>query len=124
MKHSGIIALFLLFSSACISQTKSIDSSKYADIIKEQADSMGQLLLKKDLKAFSKFSYPKIVEMMGGESKMIEVLEAGLSKMESEGTSFLNANFGEPSKIIIKGNEMQCTIPQQIEMKVLNGRLI
>jgi len=43
--------------------------------------------------------------------------------MESEGIIILNVTIGEPSKIITYGNELQCILPQTIEMKVPNGRL-
>jgi len=124
MKHLGIIILFSLFIGACNGQTKTADSSNYSKTVKEQAETMGQLLLKKDFKSFAKFTYPKIVEMMGGEQKMIEVMEKGSKEMESEGTSFLNVTIGEPTKIITMENELQCMLQQTIEMKVPNGRLI
>jgi len=71
---------------ACNGQTKNFDYSK---TIKEQAEMMGQLLLKKDFISFSKYTYPKILEMMGGKQKMVEVLDKGLKEMQSEGVAFL-----------------------------------
>jgi hypothetical protein len=105
-------------------QTKSVDSLNYEKIIISQAQIMGQLLLKKNFNAFVKYTYPKVVEMMGGETKMIEVLEKGSKQMESEGVKFLNVTIGQPSKIIAIDNELQCTLPETIEMKVPGGKLI
>ncbi len=121
MKQIATIFFFALFLTACNGQTKNIDYSK---TIKEQAELMGQLLIKKDFMSFSKYTYPKIVEMMGGRHKMVEVMEKESKEMLSEGTDFLNVTFGEPSKIITIGTELQCSVPQTIEMKVPNGRLI
>jgi len=121
MKHIGTIIFFLLFLNFCNGQTKSADFPK---TIKEQATMMGQFLLKKDFNSFTKYTYPKIIEMMGGKQKMIEMMERGSKEMETEGTGFLKVTFGEPSQIITEKNELQCTLPQEIEMKVPNGRLV
>ncbi|HYV93672.1 MAG TPA: hypothetical protein VE978_17995, partial [Chitinophagales bacterium] len=119
-----MIASVSFFLGSCNGQAKPPDSSNYFIQIKEQAEAMAQLLLKKDFKSFAKFTHPKIVEMMGGEQKMIEGMEKDLKEMESQGTGFLNVTIGEPSKVIVVNNELQSTVPQTIEMKVPNGRLV
>ena len=86
--------------------------------------SSSKLLLKRDFEAFAKFTYPKLIEMIGGEKKMVDILKNGEKEMDKGGIKFLNVTIGEPSSIITKGNELQCTIPQTIEMKVPNGKLI
>jgi len=123
MKKILIIFLSLTLLS-CNSQKKSTDTSDYSQTIKDQAEKMGQLLLKKDYKSFIKFTYPKIVEMAGSEEKMIQTIDNGSKAMETEGASFLSFTFGDPSKIIEVGNELQGTLPQTIEMKVSNGRVV
>lgn len=85
---------------------------------------MGQLLLKKDFDAFSAYTYPKILEMMGGRQKMVQTLKKGADDMAAEGAGFTNFTFGKPSPIIHTGDELQCTLPQTIEMKVSKGRLV
>jgi hypothetical protein len=124
MKNLGITILFLFFLSVCNGQTKSQDSILYAKSIKSQAETMRQLLLKKDYKAFIKFTYPTLIEVMGGEKKMIELMETGGKKMESEGTKFLNITIGEPTPIIVIENELQSTVQQTIELKIPNARMI
>ena len=119
-----LIIFFSLVLFACNGQTKSSDTSDHSKIIKAQAERMGQLLLKKDFKSFMKFTYPKIIDMIGGQEKMIQIMEKGSIEMESEGTGVLSVNFGDPSEILTEGNELQCTLPEVIEMKVPNGRLV
>ncbi len=122
MKRLSIIILLSFLLGACDDQTKSIELSDNTEV-KLQAESMAQLLLKSDFKSFSKFTHPKVIEMMGGEEKMIETLESGTKAMAAEGTGFLSISIGEPSKIISINNELQCTLSQTIEMKVPNGKL-
>lgn len=123
MKHFGIL-LLSFFLSACNSETKSDNDLNHSEAIKSQAEKMCQLLLKKDFSAFADFTYPKVIELMGGKEKMVEIMENGSKQMESEGTVFLNVTLGEPSEIVTNGNELQCTVPQTIQMKVPNGKLV
>lgn len=120
MKQITTIFFVLLFVTICNGQTK----NDYSKTIKEQTEMMGQFFLEKDFMSFSKYTYPKIIEMMGGKHKMVEAMEMVLEEMTSNGTDFLNITFGEPSKIITVGSELQCTVPQTIEMKIPEGKLI
>jgi hypothetical protein len=118
-----ITTIFLLVLSL-LNVNGQTESNNFNKIIKEQVEIMGQFLLKKDFNSYLKYTYPKIIEMIGGKQKMIEMLEKGSKEMESEGIGFLKVTFGEPSQIITEKNELQCTLPQIIEMKVPNGRLV
>ena len=124
MKQLFIRIFILMIIGTCYSQNKTVDSSNYSDIIKEQAETMSQFLLKKNFKSFTQFTYPKLVEMMGGEQKMIETLEKASTQMEADGTAYLNVTIGEPSRVLSFQNEMQCIIPQTLEIKVPNGRVL
>lgn len=124
MKHAGAIILLSFFLNVCTAQTKAVDTADHSKVIKEQAEEMGQLLLKKDYQGFAAFTYPKILTMMGGEAKMIAFLEKNAKEMESEGIGILKVTLGEPSEIIVQGKELQGTIPQIIELKVPDGRLV
>ncbi|MFZ1255053.1 MAG: hypothetical protein WAR77_01810, partial [Saprospiraceae bacterium] len=86
MKQLFIRIFILMIIGTCYSQNKTVDSSNYSDIIKEQAETMSQFLLKKNFKSFTQFTYPKLVEMMGGEQKMIETWEKASTQMEADGT--------------------------------------
>jgi hypothetical protein len=104
MKNIALIILLSLFFGVCNSQISPADS-KYLKKIKKQAKTMGQLFIKKDFRAFVKFTHPKVVEMMGGKKQMIDFMEKGLKQMESQEISFINITFGEPTKIFTAGND-------------------
>jgi hypothetical protein len=92
--------------------------------LKQDANKMSTAFLASDYTTFAKYTYPKIVEMMGGANNMAEVLTKTTANMKAQGMSFSNITFGEPSAIIKSGNELQCTIPQHIELKLTQGRLV
>lgn len=92
--------------------------------IKEQANIMAKYLIEKDLSSFLRYTHPKLIAMAGGKEKMIATLEKGFKEMQEEGTGFQKFTVGEPSKVIETNKELQATVPQTIEMKVPNGRLV
>lgn len=112
-----ILSLSLL---ACNGQS----ANSYSEIIKDQAAKMGQSLVQGDFSALAKYTYPKIVEVMGGQDAMIETMKNTLEEMKMNGGSYLSIHFGEPTAVILAYNELQCTLPQTTEMKLTGGRLI
>ena len=122
---SSIVFLFtlsLFFNG--IAQTGRSDTLIQNAEMHQQAEKMAQLLLKKDFKSFTAFTYPKVVEMMGGSQRMVQTLEKGFKDMESQGIRILAISFGSHSPILVYGGEQQCILPQTIEMKVPGGRLV
>lgn len=117
--------LLLLFAFLpCFGQNNTGSAQKFYYVIKQQADSMGHWLLEKDIEKFLRYTSPKVLSNIGGKERMAQVMDSAFKNMEKEGTTFLSVSFGHPSKIINIGNELQCTLPQIIEMRVPNGRLI
>jgi hypothetical protein len=73
---------------------------------------------RKEYKAFVGYMYPKVVEMLGGEQKLVNTLERDGGQL-----NIVNVTFGNPSKVIKAGSELQCTIPQTLVMKMDNGNV-
>ena len=87
----------------------------------------GMLLLQKKYEEFAKYSHPTTIVMMGGQDNMLKFIRENFEQLESEGVKFLDVKFGEPTKVIPSQNEelniieLQCTLPQAIEMSVPEG---
>lgn len=92
--------------------------------IKEQANQMAACLLKNDMRGFAKFTYPLLIQKMGGDQKFIQTLEGGTAQMRRQGNTFMSIDFGEPTKIISYKKELQSTIFQTIQMKVSGGHVV
>lgn len=121
MKQTLSIIFFLFYLTISYSQIKTIDHSVK---IRENAETMAQALLKKDYNSFVPFTYPKLIEMMGGKEKMVAQITKEFNQMNADGFDFLNITFGNPSEIITINKELQCTLPQNFEIKIPGGRLI
>jgi len=91
--------------------------------VKQQAEEMGNALVRKDYKAFVAFAYPAIVQEMGGPQKMTTAIGQQMKAMESA-AEILSISYGEPSSIIKEGKELQCTIPQQLTLKTPQGKVL
>jgi hypothetical protein len=96
--------------------------STYILKVQQQGTKMCQLLIAKDYKSFIKYSYPPVIEMLGGEEKMIEKMTQLLEQMAIGGYIILNGSIEKPLKIVHLKDELQCALAQNMEMKVPAGR--
>lgn len=120
--RKNIIALIALVLT-CF--TASSQTNNIRAVILKQANEMGNFFITKDYASFAKYSHPTMVEMMGGEEKMLEYIKVNFKQLEDEGIVFQKIHFGEPSTIykvkLEDREELQCTLPQMIEMKIPGG---
>jgi len=116
MKKIIVVVLLGLFN-VVYSQTNSTN-------LNSQLEMMRKYFLEKKYNEFLNFTYPKVVEMMGGREKSIKATKASIEKMEKEGYTFVNIKFKNPSKFIKKGTETQFTITQELLMKTPKGNIL
>jgi len=91
--------------------------------VKQSAEQMGAALRNKDYKTFVTFTYPTILEEMGGAEKMATAIEKQMKGMEQT-AEILSINYGEPSSTVKEGSELQCTIPQTMLLKTPQGKIM
>ncbi|WP_157579348.1 hypothetical protein [Polaribacter vadi] len=84
---------------------------------------MKNFFLTGDFENYANYTYPKIIEMMGGKSNMIKVTKQGMTKMKNNGFTFTDLNFKNPSEFLKKENELQCTLTQIIVMETPRGKI-
>ncbi len=118
MKTKIILFITLLIATNTFAQNDNLTTK-----LLEQADDMGRKFVAKDYAGFLKYSHPKVVKSMGGEKKMIADTAKEMESLEKEGVTILSVKFGVPDKIIIVGDELQCTLPEMIEMQIVGGKL-
>ncbi len=113
--------LFFFFMLATLTITAFAQTASQIIAIKTQANIMVTAMKKQDYKTLVKMTYPKAIAMAGGDAKMLESMSKGLGQMKTNGISFSNVSVGEPSAIITMGKQLQCTIPDKLEMKIMGG---
>jgi len=124
---SAIIVCGLVFGligfSSCqkTSDNKTvIKSDPFRENIKKEAEKMSNYLLMKDYKNFIKCMYPPLIELLGGEDRLLSIFEQGLP----DGNTIEKVIISYPSDTIIVQNQIQCTLKEDIVMKVRGGKLL
>ena len=124
-KYMNIIILYYLFSIEFgYGQTKPATNVSLTSRIQQQANIMGEAFLKSDYITFAKYTYPALLNAMGGENKMASTLSQTINDMYLKGMSFSSIYIDDPSKIVKNHNELQCTLQQHTTIKLANGRVI
>lgn len=91
--------------------------------LRKQATEMSASFISGDYKTFLKFTYPKAVEMMGGEEKMISYLKKGIERMKNDGYAFKSVTIGLTTQKVKAGKEIHTLVSQRIIMTVPGGTL-
>ncbi|MFT3908302.1 MAG: hypothetical protein QM737_02665 [Ferruginibacter sp.] len=130
LKIQQIIIKFLILFAACIcfftlySQPPQFNQSALSRAVIVQTNQIGSLYKSGDYKGYVKYIHPVIIKAAGGETKMIELLNAQDAQIKNKGIVINSIVFNPPSEIIKNKNELQCTISQHTELKPTKGKVI
>lgn len=86
-----------------------------------QLEQMKTYFLAEDFDNFANYTYPKILELMGGKTNLVQASQQSMQQMKSEGFEVLDLQFKDASGFLEKAGEKQCTVTQQITMKTPQG---
>ena len=115
------VILQFLFWNAGLSQSSNIviDSNR----LRRQATEMAESFIKADFATVVNYTYPKVVEMMGGKNKMVGFLKENIEKMKIDGYVFKTLDVGLTSQFLNAGSEIHTIVLQRIVMTVPGGTL-
>jgi hypothetical protein len=82
--------------------------------IQSQGQQMGNALIGEDYETYLKFTYPKVIEGLGGPAKMVEILKAS----RTEDNKITQITVGEAVQIVSAGAEIQAIVPQTYIVEV------
>jgi hypothetical protein len=94
-----------------------------AAIIKTQAMEMARSVLSKDKEGILKFMHPKLIEMAGGKTEILNRMDSANSFAEKHGASIQKILVGHPLQVIHYKNEWQCTLPQTTTLTMPMGTM-
>ena len=63
------------------------------------------------------FTYPKVVEMMGGRDKMIETTRQIIEDMKTGGVAILSIEVSEPERVVTANDKLFAVVPQVVRMQ-------
>jgi len=79
--------------------------------------------LNEDYQGVVKYTFPKVVEMMGGEDQMLKTTQTTMDSMKEQGFVIEDLSFDEPSPFVTQNGFQQCTLDQQLIMTTTEGRV-
>lgn len=87
----------------------------------ELAQRMMEATMNRDYKTVLDFTHPKIIEMMGGKAKALEITTREMDKVNESG-GIEKCDIQSVSEIVKVGNQLQCVISHQMIMRIEGTR--
>jgi hypothetical protein len=89
--------------------------------VRELSQRMMDATMNRDYKTVLDFTHPKIIEMMGGKAKALELTSREMEKVNESG-GIEECKIKDVSEIVKVGNQLQCIISQEMIMKIEGSR--
>jgi hypothetical protein len=115
MKYINSIILCFIALSVC-GQTDNKNLNEQLGIMKEA-------FMSKNYDTFADYTFPKVIDMMGGKEKMVNTTKNTIEKMESQGFVIESIAFENPSDFYNNKGDLQCVITQIMIMSTPNGKV-
>ncbi len=107
-----IIASTLYLGASCA------DAQSPTETLALQARQNADAIVNKDYETSVRFTYPPVVEEMGGFQKMLSFVKASMAEMEAKGWVLERITVGKPSVIVIEGREDVAIVPTEMSMRI------
>jgi hypothetical protein len=130
---AGFVALFV-FHTVCgqtapsttnapQSQSTSTSSKSYPNA-KTQANLLTDAVLRGDYEKAADLTYPKLVKLIGGRAKYIEMVKRGMGEVMSDSVRIISTVAGDPLDVIEAGSEVYAVLPTTMRIRVAEGVLV
>jgi hypothetical protein len=91
--------------------------------VRQKVDEISAALISGNFAKVVDLTYPKVVQMVGGREKMIDLLKAGTQEMLAHGSAITAVVVGTPSEFRTVGKEVFVVVPSSITLSVPGGKL-
>jgi hypothetical protein len=115
MKYFSLLLVFIL--------SLSLSAQTDNENLNEQLLHLKNAFLEEDFSTVADYTFPKIIEMMGGKEKMVEVTKNTFSKMKSQGFILDEISFKDSSNFFTHNGDLQSTITKVLVMDTPNGKV-
>lgn len=110
------ILVFLILSLSLQAQTDN-------ENLNGDLEAMSSAFLDEKYEVIADYTYPKILEMMGGKEAMVKATQSTMSQMKSQGFTFLEINFKDPSPFYENNGDKQCALTQVLVIVTPEGKI-
>lgn len=116
--------LFLTFFYNSTNAQSDTTQSKEALALMANANTMSAHFKAGEYKQFVKYVHPAVINLVGGDAKMIEVLQKVDDNLKAQSITLNSVVYDQPSEIIKVDNSLQATIAQQSELLNSKAKVI
>jgi hypothetical protein len=120
MVRSGCLLISVL---VCCFTVHAQEESK-SGVVKQKAQEIAQAVVKGDHAKVADFTYPKIVEAMGGREKMIAFIDMTMKSMKEKGFAIRSVKVDAPGEFLTEGENTFVVVPTVMEMTAPGGKLV
>jgi hypothetical protein len=114
--------LLAVFTVSCLI-VQNAPADPQTERIRQTAQENGTAVTTGNYERLVDLTFPKVVEMIGGRAKMIELLKRGTEEMKAQGSAILSAVVVEPKKVITAGERRFAIVPMTVRVKMPEGIL-
>ncbi len=111
--------LLLLLASAAAAQT--VLGEAAAKRLKAQAGECTRAFVESDFERLADYTLPKVVELIGGRAKMVEVVRKDMAEMKTEGFETLSYETSDPTQVLRVGGQTYAVVPAKLRMRTPEG---
>ena len=106
------------------SQTKTEAGKSAYPSLKIQANEVGNATINGDFAKVVDYTYPKVLEMVGGRDKMLTLIKQGDEQNKADGVSYVSVEIGDPGQIEKIDTQIFAVLPMKLTMKAPDGKFI
>lgn len=120
---AALLLLLLLLAPAAAAQTQLTEDA--AKLLRAQAAEMTRAFMAGDYERLADFTYPKVVEAMGGREKMAEFVRKEMAEVKTNGFETLSYTpAAEPTQVLREGRETYAILPAVMRMGTPSGVMV
>lgn len=104
-----------VLSAAAVAQEQLSEAA--AKRLQTQAIESGRAFIEGDLGRLADYTYPRLIELIGGREKMIEIVRKGVEEMKAEGFEPLSYVPSAPTQVLREGARTYAIVPLKFRMR-------
>lgn len=122
-RRAAATLLFLaLFSAAAFAQEQL--SAEAAKRLQTQAEESGRAFLEGNYARLADLTYPRLVELLGGREKLIEIVRKGVEEMRAESFEPLSSVPSAATQVLRIGKQTYAIVPHKFRMRAPDQILV
>lgn len=115
-RRAAASLLFIALSAAAASAQEGLGEAA-AKQLQAQAEECGNSFVKGDYGRLADCTLPKLVELLGGREKMVELVRKDVEQGKAEGFEPLSSTHSAPTQVLRAGGQTYAVLPYKLRVR-------